>query len=114
MSLDDFKYESKGSWGKLTEITVTVLNNGNNNFQPKVLVMLYDDKDKKEDWFQAKEEIEFDIFGLGVNEHITKNVVTNIAFDNLDLPKKMKLVLVDAFDWSNRVIVTVDKEFLVE
>ncbi|MBI2523020.1 hypothetical protein HYW19_01395 [Candidatus Woesearchaeota archaeon] len=115
LSLDDFKYEVKGeNWGKITEITLTVLNEGNNEFYPKVLVQLYDEKDRKEDKFRIQEEIEFDIFGLGVGEHITKKAVTNIGFNDLNLPKKLILILVDAFDYNNRAMVVVEKDFIAE
>ena len=50
LSLDDFKYEIKGeNWGKITEMTISILNKGNNNLDPKVLVLLYDEKDPSED-----------------------------------------------------------------
>ena len=47
-------------------------------------------KDRKEDKFRIQEEIKFDIFGLGVGEHVTKKAITNIGFNDLDLPKKIK------------------------
>jgi len=115
LSLDDFKYEIKGeNWGKITEMTVTILNKGNNNLQPKVLVILYDDKDSTEDKVKTKAEIEFDIFGLGVGEHVTKKIITDISFNDIDLPKTLKVVLVDAYDWDNRAMVVVEKEFIAE
>lgn len=115
LSLDDFKYEIKGgTWGKITEMTVTVLNKGNNNLQPKVLVLLYDEKDPAEETVKTKAEIEFDMFGLGVGEHVTKKAVTNIVFNDIDLPKMLKVVLVNAYDFDNRAMVVVEKEFMAE
>jgi len=115
LSLDDFKYEIKGdNWGKIIEITITVLNEGNNDFTPEVLVMLHDDKDRKEEWFQTKDTIEFDIFGLSVGEHITKTVITDISFNDLDLPKELTLILTDYFDYNSKVIISVEKEFMAE
>ncbi|MBS3102710.1 hypothetical protein J4458_04670 [Candidatus Woesearchaeota archaeon] len=115
LSLDDLKYEIKGeNWGKITELTVTVLNNGNNAFEPKILVLLYDKKDPKEEWGKIKAEIEFDIFGFDVGQHITKKAITDIAFNDLNLTKKLQLMLVDAYDWSNRPIVVVEKEFIAK
>lgn len=115
LSLDNLKYElKKENWGKITEMTVTILNKGNNNFQPKVLVLLYDEKDPKEEWTTPKAEIEFDMWQLDVGEHVTKKAITNIVFNDLDLPKKLQLVLVDAYDWGNRAVVVVEKEFIAK
>ncbi len=115
LSLDDLKYEIKGeNWGKITEMTITILNKGNNALNPKVLVLLYDEKDRKEDKFKTQAEIELDIFSLGVGEHVTKKAITNIGFNDLDLSKKLQLVLVDAYDYNNRAIVVVEKDFIVD
>ena len=93
MALDDFKYELKTDWGKITEITVTVLNKGNNAFQPKVWVFLYDEKDRKEEWFQTKAEIEFDMWQLDVGEHVTKKVIVNIPFNDINLSELLRVSL---------------------
>ncbi|MBI2631986.1 hypothetical protein HYW75_03210 [Candidatus Pacearchaeota archaeon] len=115
LALDDFKYEIKGeNWGKLTELTITILNKGNNAFQPKILVFLYDEKDRKEEWFQTKAEIEFDMWQLEVGEHVTKKAIINIPFNDLDLPKKLELALLDAYEFGNKPIVVVEKEFLAK
>ena len=114
LSLDDFKYENKGDWGKLIEITVTVLNKGNNAFQPKVLVFLYDEKDKKEEWFQTKAEIEFDMWQLDIGEYVTKKAIINIPFNDINLTNKLELALVDAFEFGNTPIVVVEKEFIAK
>jgi hypothetical protein len=113
LSLDGYKYELKSGWGKITEITVTVLNEGNNNFQPKVLVLLHDEKDRSEEWGQTKAEIDFDTFGLGVGEHVTKKALVDIAFNDVELSKKLQIVLVDTYDFSNRAIVIVETDFIV-
>jgi len=113
LSLDDFKYEIKGeNWGKITEMTISILNNGNSNLDPKVLVILHDENDPSEDRVIKKAEIEFDY--LYVGEHTTKKAITNIAFDDIDLPKILKVVLVRAFDDNNRAIVVIEKEFIAE
>ena len=115
LALDSFKYEIKGdNWGKLTEITTTVLNKGNNAFQPKVLVFLYDEKDRKEEWFQTKAEIEFDMWQLGIGEHVTKKAIVNIPFNDLDLPKKLELALIDVYEFDYKPIVIVEKEFIAK
>jgi len=113
LSLDDFKYEIKGeNWGKITEMTISVLNKGNRNLDPKVLVLLYDEKDSSKDKVIEKAEIEFDY--LYVGEHTTKKAITNIAFDDINLPKTLKVVLVRAFDNDNRGIVVIEREFIAE
>ena len=113
LSLDDFKYEIKGeNWGKITEITISILNKGNNNLDPKVLVLLYDEKDPSEEKVFIKEEIEFKY--LYVGENTTKKAIINIAFNDIDLPKILKVVLVRAFGDDNRAIVVVEKEFIAE
>jgi len=113
LSLDDFKYEIKGeNWGKITEMTISILNKGNNNLDPKVLVLLYDEKDPSEEKVIKKAEIEFDY--LYVGEHTTKKAITNIAFDDIELQKTLKVVLVRAFDDNNRAVVVIEKEFIAE
>lgn len=114
ISIDDFKYENKGDWGKLTELTVTVLNKGNNAFQPKVLVFLYDERDRKEEWFQTKAEIEFDMWQLGVGEHVTKKTIVNIPFNDINLTKKLELALIDAYQFDYKPLVVVEKEFIAK
>lgn len=115
LSLDDLNYEIKGdNWGKITEITVTILNNGNNDFKPEILVFLYDEKDRKEEWFQTKAKIEFDIWNLQVGEHITKKAIVNIPFDDLNLTKKFELALLEGFQFDNKPIVVVEKDFVAE
>jgi len=113
LSLDDFKYEIKGeNWGKITEMTISILNKGNNNLDPKVLVILYDEKDPSKEKVIKKAEIEFDY--LYVGEHTTKKAITNIAFDDIDISKTLKVVLVRAFDDNNRAIVVIEQEFMAE
>ena len=114
LSLDDFKYELKTDWGKLTEITVTVLNKGNNAFQPEVLVFLYDEKDRKEEWFRTKAEIEFDMWQLGIGEHVTKKAIVNIPFNDINLTKKLEIALVDTYAFDYKPIVVVEKEFMAK
>ena len=112
LSLDNIKHEIKNEyWGKITGITATVLNNGSKAFKPKLLVLLYDEKDFKEEWLKPKAEIDFDIEKLGVKEHATRDAIVNIAFDDNALTKHFKLVLVDAADPANKPIVVVEKEF---
>ena len=112
LSLDDFKHEIKsGYWGKIIEITVTVLNKGNNPFKPKVIVLLYDEKDFKEDWLKPKAEIGFDVTALNIGEHITKQAIVNIPFDDINITKNFKLILVDAADAGNKPIAVVENEF---
>lgn len=112
LSLDKIKHEIKSEyWGKITEITLTVLNNGSKEFKPKVLVLLYDEKDFKEEWLKPKAEIEFDIEKLYPNEHTTRDAIVSISFDDIALTKHFKLILVDASDLGNKPIVVVEKEF---
>jgi len=113
LSLDDFKYEIKGeNWGKITEMTISILNKGNDNLDPKVLVLLYDEKDTSRDKVIIKEEIEFRYMYVG--ENTTKIAITNIAFDDINISKTLKVVLVRAFDDNKRAIVVIEKEFMAE
>ena len=113
LSLDNMKHEIKSEyWGKIIEITSTVFNNGSKAFKPKLLVILYDERDFKEEWFKTKAEIEFDVQQLNVREHITRQAIVNVAFDDIALPKNFKLVLVDAADPGNKPIVVVEKQFV--
>lgn len=115
ISIDNIKYEIKSQyWGKITEITTTVLNKGNMAFKPKVIVLLYDEADlqfSKEERTKPRAEIEFDIEKLNFGEHITKQAIVNIGFDNITLEKKFELLLVDATDPGNKPIVVAEKEF---
>ena len=115
ISIDNIKHEIKSVyWGKMVEITTTILNKGNKAFKPKVLVLLYDEADFKEEWFKPKAEIDFNIEKLNIGEHITRQAIVNIAFDNLTLIKNFKLVLVDAADPGNKALVVAEKEFKAE
>src|SRR3989338_1371221 len=98
-------------WGKITGITSTILNNGSHEFKPKLLVLMYDEEDFKEEWLKPKAEIEFDIEKLYPGEHTTRDAIINIGFDDNALTKHFKLVLVDAADPANKPIVVVEKEF---
>lgn len=112
LSLDSIKHEIKSEyWGKIIEMTSTVLNKGHGAFKPKLLVLLYDEKDFKEEWLKPKAEIEFDIAQLNQGEHITRQAIVSISFDDLYLAKNFKLILVDAADPGNKPLVVVEKEF---
>lgn len=112
LSLDNIEHEIKTEyWGKITGITATVLNNGSKEFKPKLRVLLYDEKDFKEEWFNPKAEIEFDIEKLYPNQHTTRDAIVSISFDDIAITKHFKLVLVDAADPANYPIVVVEKEF---
>ncbi len=111
LSLDSIKHEVKSEyWGKIVEVTSTVLNNGNRTFKPKLIIVIYDEKDFKEEWFKPKAEIEFEN-QIGFGEHATRQVLVNIAFDDITLTKKFKLVLVDASDPANKPLVVVEMDF---
>ena len=111
LSLDNIKHELKSEyWGKIVEITATVLNRGHGAFKPKLMVLLYDEKDFKEEWLKSKAEIEFDE-KLGAGSHITRQAIVSIAFDEIALTKHFKLILVDAADPGNKPVAVVEKEF---
>ena len=112
LSIDSIKHEIKSEyWGKIVEITSTLLNKGAKAFKPKLLVLLYDEKDFKEEWLKPKAEIEFDIAQLNPGEHITRQAIVSISFDDIGLAKNFKLVLVDAADPGNKPLVVAEKEF---
>ncbi|MBI2658996.1 hypothetical protein HYX05_02745 [Candidatus Woesearchaeota archaeon] len=112
LSIDGIKHEIKSEyWGKIIEVTSTVLNNEHGAFKPKLLVLLYDEKDFKEDWLKPKAEIEFDIAQLNPGEHITRDAIVSISFDDISLTKHFRLILVDAADIGNKPLVVAEKEF---
>ena len=112
ISIDNIKSEIKSEyWGKITGISTTILNNGNKAFKPKILVILYDEKDLKEEWFQPKTEIEFEIDKLNIGGHITKDAIVNIAFDDISLIKKFKLILTDDSDIDRKALVVAEEDF---
>jgi|GEM_PF-5552489 len=111
LSIDNVKHEIKSKyWGKIMEITSTALNKGYAAFKPKLLILLYDEKDFKEEWLNPKAEIVFDR-QLIPGEHITTNSIVNIAFDDINLTKNLKLVLVDSADPGNKPLVVAEKIF---
>lgn len=111
LSIDNVKHEIKSDyWGKIVEITATALNKGNKTFKPKLLVLLYDEKDFKEEWLKPKAEIVFDS-QLSPGGHITTQSIVNIAFDDISLTKNFKLILVDSADPGNKPLVVVEKSF---
>ena len=112
LSLDNIKHEIKNEyWGKIIEITSTVLNKEYVAFKPKLLVLLYDEKDFREDRLKPKAEIDFDIAQLNPGEHTTRQAIVSISFDELSLTKHFRLVLVDAAGMGNKPLVVVEKEF---
>lgn len=111
LSIDSIKHEIKSAyWGKIVEITATVLNKGHNTFKPKLFVLLYDEKDFREEWLKPKTEIMLEE-ELSAGEHITTQAIVNIAFDDINLTKNFKLVLVDSTDPANKPLVVVEKNF---
>jgi hypothetical protein len=92
------------------EITATALNKGHAPFKPKLLVLLYDEKDFKEEWLKPKTEIMLE-GQLSPGEYITTQAIVNIAFDDINLMKNFKLVLVDSADPGNKPLVVVEKGF---
>jgi len=112
LSLDGIKHEIKSEyWGKIIEITSTVLNKEHGAFKPKLLILLYDEKDFKEDWLKPKAEIGFDIAQLNPGERTTRQAIVSISFDDISLTKHFRLILVDAADPANKPLVVVEKEF---
>lgn len=113
LSLDNIKHEIKSEyWGKIIEINSTVLNEGHEPFKPKLLVLLYDEKDFKEEWLKPKAEIEFYIEQLNAGEHTTRQAIVSISFDDLYLAKNFKLVLVDAVEPGNKPLVVAETNFV--
>lgn len=111
LSIDNIKHEVKSIyWGKIVEVTATVLNKGNKTFKPKLLVLLYDEKDFREEWLKPKAEIVFDN-QLSQGDRTTTQAIVNIAFDDINLTKNFKLVLVDSADSGNKPLVVVEKNF---
>ena len=111
LSIDNVKHEIKSEyWGKIVEITATTLNKGHEAFKPKLLVLLYDEKDFKEEWLKPKTDIILE-GDLSPGEHITTQAIVNIAFDDINLMKNFKLVLVDSADPGNKPLVVVEKNF---
>ena len=112
LSIDNIKHEVKNEyWGKIIEITATVLNKGHGAFKPKLLVLLYDEKDFKEEWLNPKAEIQFDIDKLNRGEDTTRQAIVSISFDDIYLTKNFKLVLVDAADPANKPLVVAETNF---
>ena len=112
LSIDDIQYEIKGeNWGKIIGITTTVINNGDTTFKPKAIVRLHDDGDLAEERVKPKAEIEFDVEELKPGEHVTKQAIVNIAFNDLLLTKEFELILVDANTAGHRSLVSVETEF---
>ena len=112
LSLDGIKHEIKSEyWGKITEITFTILNNGNKAFKPKAIVILYDEKDPKEERFKPKAEINFDIEKLEIGGHAARDAIVSVSFDDIALTKKFELVVVDAADLGNKPLVVAEYDF---
>ena len=112
MSLDDFIIEDKGDWGKITNIKITILNEGSNTIFPKVNVMIWDDKSERENKYSTKETLELDGWIDNGNYNIL-DVPVNIAFMNLELEKTMKLSLVESL-WQPKTLVAVEHKFKVK
>lgn len=112
LAIDKIEHEIKGdNWGKIIGITATVLNQGVESFRPRLIVVLYDEKDFKEEWFKPKAEIDFGIGALKAGEHTTKDAIVNVAFNDINLTKNFRAILTDADDPGNKAKVVVETEF---
>ena len=113
MSLDDLTIEDKGDWGKITNIKITILNEGSDTIFPQVNVMLWDDESSREDKYSVKAKLESDGW-IDNGNYKVLDVPVNIAFRNLELEKSMKLTLLESLDWQAKTLVAVEYQFKVE
>ena len=111
-SLDDFEYEIKmGNWGKVTGIFSTVYNENHEPFKPKVIVRVYDETDSIEEQTRPKAEFDYGIEELKQGEHVETHAIINAVYHELNVSKKLEIVLVDGNLQNHRAIALVELEF---
>lgn len=80
VSIDSFEIEDKGTWGKITKLRTTILNEGDNSFLPAIGVRVYGLNAEPTEKYKEIGLIEFDEGFLEVGQHITKDVTTPISY----------------------------------
>jgi len=113
LSIDKFEFENKGTWGKITKLEMTLLNKGVNTISPTVTVRVYspnaDAKDRSEDLAV----IDLEVLGLGVGQHVIKNIPQPISFSG-NGPKILKVTAYDGWLFDKQYLVSVEKTFEVK
>jgi hypothetical protein len=92
LSIDDFEYEITGTHSKIIQIDYTIINIGEHEIKPIVLVNLYDSDDSRLEQGLVHEIFDDDEY-IGSNEWIVKKQNTNIGFNGGNMT--LRLVLKD-------------------
>ncbi|MFA5141519.1 MAG: hypothetical protein WC471_00940 [Candidatus Woesearchaeota archaeon] len=113
LSIDKFEFENKGTWGKITKLEMTLLNKGVNTISPTITVRVYspnaDAKDRSEDLAV----IDLEVLGLGVGQHVIKNIPQPISFSG-NGPKILKITAYDGWLFDKQYLVSTEKTFEVK
>lgn len=113
LAFDDYKTEVKNdNFGKVTEISLTILNEGTTKIYPEIRVFIYDQNDKATERANVKETIKID-GSLAPGKYTYVTVPVNIGFTEPKVQKTLKLTAVEQFEYPAKLYVSVEKEIKV-
>jgi len=104
-SIDKIEYESTGSYNKITEIDYTIINTGEHEIKPIVLVNLYSDDMENENKGLVHES--FELEHIAKDQWISERQKTNIGFSGQNII--VRLVLKDTLTDPDRELVRVSR-----
>jgi hypothetical protein len=107
VTLYDFSFEDKGTWGKINTMKIGVTNDAPEDFYPVVRIYVYDKENPStSDKTQPKDT--FETGGLGSGYTIDELYNTKVSFSNIENIKIVQVTVGDLF--GNPTLVSVEKE----
>ena len=107
LSIDKVEYESVGSYSKITEIDYTIINIGDHEIKPIVLVNLYSLSQERSEQGLVHEVFDEEEY-ISSNSWVIKKQPTNIGFKENDIV--IRLVLKDTLPDPDKELVRVSRD----
>jgi hypothetical protein len=107
LSIDKLEYEDLGSYIRITKIDYTIMNIGQIQIKPIILVNMYSKQDEKIEQGIVHHSFDEEEI-IGPNEWTIKKHITNIGFNKEDIV--VRLVLKDTFQYPNKMLVSVSRD----
>ncbi|TKJ17750.1 hypothetical protein CEE44_04425 [Candidatus Woesearchaeota archaeon B3_Woes] len=106
LSIDKVEYETVGSYNKITEIDYTILNMGEHEIKPIILVNIYSITDERSEQGYVHEVFDDEEY-IDSNAWAIKKKKTNIGFKSTDIV--VRLVLKDTLPDPDKELVRVSR-----
>jgi len=112
LSIDNIDYILKGgTWGQVVAIEFTIFNELHSSFYPGVFVSVHDEGDREQEWYRP--DVSFKLENsLNKGKYVSMRGIATIGFNDLNLSKKIRVVVTDQFDYRSQPIVFVGNEFV--